>query len=140
MKNLQYLILSQMDFKILVATLLIVGGIVGFTYSANMNAAENDESDLYSAEKSFEVNSSSPNGELSFDNNSIGVWYQDNQFFLDMDGDNSFESELSENETSTGDFVREVVRGEKAYQVYFLYENGTESSSASLQVYRIRQI
>lgn len=129
-----------MDFKILAAVLLVVGGIAGYTYGVNSQSVEEPEDEMYSAEKSFKVNSSNPNGELDFDNHSLGVWYQDGEFFLDMDGDDSFESELSENETRTGDFVREVVRGEKAYQVYFRYENGTETGSAFLEVYRVRQI
>lgn len=129
-----------MDFKILAAVLLIAGGVAGYTYGVNSQNIDNSGNEMYSAEKSFEVNSSNPNGELGFDNHSLGVWYQEGEFFLDMNDDDSFESELSENETRTGDFVREVVRGEKAYQVYFRYENGTESGSASLEVYRVRQI
>lgn len=129
-----------MDFKIIVAVLLIVGGVAGYSYGVNMQHVDNEEEELYSSDKSLVVNESSRNGELEFDNNTLGIWYQEDEFFLDMDGDDSFESELSENETATGDFVREVVRGDKAYQVYFRYDGGSENSSASLEVYRVRRI
>jgi hypothetical protein len=128
-----------MNQKALLPLLLALGLAAGYIYGVNMWHGE-DESSPYSEEMSVEVNATNVDGEVHFDNNSIGIWYNEGEFFLDMDNDNSFESELSDNETASGEFVREVVRGDKAYQIYFHYEKPTNESSASLEVYRVRRI
>ncbi|MFQ3308219.1 MAG: hypothetical protein ACI977_000447 [Candidatus Nanohaloarchaea archaeon] len=128
-----------MNWKITLPVILVLSIAAGYTYGVN-TLHNGEENKLYSADKDLKVNETNPNGELTFNNNSLGIWYQEDVFYLDMDDDNSFESELSASEIREGDFVREIVRGEKAYQIYFKYKNSTEKSSASLQVYRIRQI
>lgn len=129
-----------MNRKILLPLLLAFGLIAGYTYGVNMFHAEKDESSLYSEEMNVEVNASNIEEDVNFDNNSISIWYSEGEFFLDMNSDNSFESELSENETGSGEFVRDVVRGDKAYQIYFRYKEPVNETSASLEVYRVRRI
>lgn len=128
-----------MKWKMVLPVMLILGVVAGYTYGVNLLHVEDDPG-IYSEEMSVEVNASNVDGKVSFDNNSIGIWYNQGEFFLDMDNDRSFESELSENEKSSADFVREVVRGDKAYQVYFRYEEPGNETSASLEVYRVRRI
>lgn len=128
-----------MNQKTLLPLLLALGLAAGYIYGVNMWHGE-EESGLYSEEMSVEVNATNVDGEVHFDNNSIGIWYNEGEFFLDMNNDNSFESELSDNETGSGEFVREVVRGDKAYQIYFRYQESVNDSSASLEVYRVRRI
>lgn len=130
-----------MDFKILVVLILGLGVIAGYTYSANtLDNGENDVESVYEEEMSLVVNSSNTDADIEFENNSIGLWYSEGEFFLDMDDDDSFESELSDNETGEGEFVRDVVRDGEAYQVYFRYNEGSDSEDSSLEVYRVRRI
>jgi hypothetical protein len=130
-----------MNYRIAVASLVIASLATGFVVGVNSHYSGQDgERDVFSKEMSILVNESNRNAEVTFENSSIGVWYQEGEFFLDMDGDDSFESELSETEKENQGFIREVVRDQKAYQLYFQYNNGTEQSSASLEVYRVRRI
>ncbi len=130
-----------MNYRIAVASLLIAGLATGFTVGMNQHyTGQDEERDVFSKDMDLVVNESNRNAEVMFENNSVGVWYQDGEFFLDMDGDDSFESELSEKEIGNRGFVREVVRDQKAYQIYFSYSNSSEQGSASLEVYRVRRI
>lgn len=130
-----------MNYRIAVASLVIAGLATGFIVGVNSHYSGQDgERDVFSKEMNVVVNETNRDAEVMFENSSIGVWYQEGEFFLDMDGDDSFESELSESEIENQGFVREVVREDKAYQLYFQYNNGTEQGSASLEVYRVRRI
>jgi len=127
-----------MDIKIILTTILVISALVGFTYGINQQYGSEEGRDFYSEEMSLVVNSSNSNAEIEFENNTVGLWFQDGEFFFDMNGDGSFESELSEAEMNSTRFVREAVRGEKAYQIYFRYNETAETSS--LVVYRVRRI
>lgn len=130
-----------------VAALLIASVATGYvlTNTYLTSPDQDNRTQLYSNNDVYEVNQTHETKQINFHNQTIGVWFDSEQerIYLDLTGDGDYATER-ENLQKDGEvqrFVQNIARGQKAYQIYFEYQLGSENPEDNfVRVYSIQEI
>ncbi|MFB6209037.1 MAG: hypothetical protein ABEJ56_02755 [Candidatus Nanohaloarchaea archaeon] len=126
---------------IMAAAILVVSAALGYGTSSLSDRGEK----MFSSEYSVEVNSSNDVAKVEFDNNSVGILFEDSaeaKVYLDYNGDGSSDRQLNLSSTGSEQLLTEIVTiDRKSYEFSFrFFDNPEITGEAFLVVERIERI